>query len=171
MASRRPVSVRIFLAFLGLALLHSSFAQNSPEDYLEPHNAARAEVGVGPLVWDDGLQAYAQSYAEKRAGDCNLVHSKGPYGENIFWGKGKVFNAGEAVKAWVKEKAFYDYNSNSCQPGKMCGHYTQVVWRNTKRVGCGRVQCDSGAYFIVCSYDPRGNWKGQWPYDLPDASS
>ena len=171
MASRRPVSVRIFFVFLGLALLHSSFAQNSPSDYLIPHNDARAVVGVDPLVWDEGLEAYAQNYAEERAGDCELIHSSGPYGENLFWGSGTVYNAEDAVKLWVDEKEFYDYDSNSCQPEQMCGHYTQVVWSTTQRVGCGRVQCDSGDYFIICSYDPPGNWEGEWPYGRTVVSS
>ncbi|CAA7405054.1 unnamed protein product [Spirodela intermedia] len=164
MVSWRPSSVALLVVALGFALLHHSSAQNSPANYLRPHNAARAAVGVEPLTWDPTLQEYAQNYAEERAGDCDLVHSQGPYGENIFWGWGKVYNAKDAVQSWVNEEQYYDYDSNSCQEGKVCGHYTQVVWRNTERVGCGRVRCDSGAYFIVCSYDPRGNWEGEWPY-------
>ena len=109
MASRRPVSVRTFLVFLGLALLHSSFVQNSPSDYLIPHNDARAKVGVGPLVWDEGLGAYAQSYAEERAGDCELIHSSGPYGENLFWGSGTVCNAEDVVKSWVYNRIVVIY--------------------------------------------------------------
>ncbi|CAA6668225.1 unnamed protein product [Spirodela intermedia] len=142
MVSWRPSSVALLVVALGFALLHHSSAQNSPANYLRPHNAARAAVGVEPLTWDPTLQEYAQNYAEERAGDCDL----------------------DAVQSWVNEEQYYDYDSNSCQEGKVCGHYTQVVWRNTERVGCGRVRCDSGAYFIVCSYDPRGNWEGEWPY-------
>ncbi|MEM6522020.1 MAG: CAP domain-containing protein, partial [Cyanobacteria bacterium P01_C01_bin.70] len=41
------------------------------------------------------------------------------------------------VAAWVAEKADYDYASNSCASGKVCGHYTQIVWRETTAVGCG----------------------------------
>ncbi|GJN24430.1 hypothetical protein PR202_gb12168 [Eleusine coracana subsp. coracana] len=75
-----------FLSSLALTAIAAA-AQNSPEDYLDPHNAARDDVGVNPLTWDDTVAAYAQSYAEQRRGDCALVHSQGgPYGENIFWG-------------------------------------------------------------------------------------
>ncbi|MQL74773.1 hypothetical protein Taro_007149 [Colocasia esculenta] len=152
---------------MSIALVSVALAQNSPNDYLEPHNAARAEVGVDPLTWDLRLARYAQSYAEKRAGDCELVHSYGPYGENLFWGWGRPYTASDAVNSWTKEEEYYDYYRNSCDAGRLCGHYTQVVWADTHKVGCGRVRCDSGAYFIVCSYDPPGNVQGEWPYLVP----
>ncbi|KAK3124373.1 hypothetical protein QOZ80_7BG0585720 [Eleusine coracana subsp. coracana] len=157
-----------FLSSLALTAIAAA-AQNSPEDYLDPHNAARDDVGVNPLTWDDTVAAYAQSYAEQRRGDCALVHSQGgPYGENIFWGSaGGDWSAADAVKSWVDEKQFYDHDSNSCSApeGQSCGHYTQVVWRDTTAVGCARVVCDDDAgVFIICSYDPPGNVVGQSPY-------
>ena len=54
-------------------------------------------------------------------------------------------------------------NSNKCKPGKMCGHYTQIVWKNTKKVGCAMIECN-GTSTWVCQYDPPGNWVGQKPY-------
>ena len=151
------------LCLFGLTLLRLSFAQDTQQDYLKAHNDARAAVGVGPLTWDDKVAAYAQDYAKKRIGDCNLVHSGGPYGENIAWGSADLSGTA-AVKLWVDEKASYDYNSNSCAAGKVCGHYTQVVWRNSVRLGCAKVRCNSGGTFITCNYDPPGNYVGQKPY-------
>lgn len=149
---------------LGLALVHTIHAQDSPQDFLSAHNSARSAVGVAPLVWDDKVAAFAQDYANQRKGDCKLVHSGGPYGENIAWGKPDLSGT-NAVKMWVDEKADYDYNSNTCAAGKQCGHYTQVVWRNSARVGCAKVKCDNGGgTFIGCNYDPRGNIVGQRPY-------
>ena len=139
-------------------------AQNSPQDYLDAHNLARAQVGVGPMVWDDTIAAYAQSYGNQRMGDCNLIHSGGPFGENIFWGFGADITGRDATSAWINEGQFYDYNSNGCISGQQCGHYTQVVWRNSVRLGCARVQCVSGAIFITCNYDGPGNYIGQRPY-------
>ncbi|KAM2731092.1 hypothetical protein EV2_034798 [Malus domestica] len=69
-----------------------------------------------------------------------------------------------AVDLWVAEKADYSYESNSCAAGKVCGHYTQVVWRNSARVGCAKVRCSSGGTFIGCNYDPPGNYVGEKPY-------
>ncbi|GJN10357.1 hypothetical protein PR202_ga28445 [Eleusine coracana subsp. coracana] len=92
-----------FLSSLALTAIVAA-AQNSPEDFVDPHNAARDDVGVDPLTWDDTVAAYAQSYAEHRQGDCALVHSQGgPYGENIFWGSaGGDWSAVDAVKSWLK---------------------------------------------------------------------
>jgi pathogenesis-related protein 1 len=151
------------LCLFGLTLLRLSFAQNTQQDYLKAHNDARAAVGVGPLTWDNKVAAYARDYANKRIGDCSLVHSGGPYGENIAWSSADLSGTA-AVKLWVDEKASYNYNSNSCAAGKVCGHYTQVVWRNSVRLGCAKVRCNSGGTFITCNYDPRGNYVGQKPY-------
>ncbi|KAG6652680.1 basic form of pathogenesis-related protein 1-like [Carya illinoinensis] len=150
------------ICFTGLTLIHDlALAQNSDQDFVDAHNAARDEVGVGPISWDDTLAAYAQNYALERR-DCNLEHSNGPYSENIAAGW-SGFTAIEAVKMWVDEKQFYDYDTNSCV-GDECRHYTQIVWRDTTHLGCARVRCNSGGIFVTCNYDPPGNNDGERPY-------
>ncbi|PON86808.1 Cysteine-rich secretory protein, allergen V5/Tpx-1-related [Trema orientale] len=149
---------------LGFAMIQSSRAQNSPQDYLNAHNSARAQVGVGPMTWDDGIAAFALQYANKHAGDCSMVHSGVPeYGENLAKSTGDLTGT-SAVNLWVQEKAYYDPNSNSCAVGQVCGHYTQVVWRNSVRLGCAKVRCANGGTLIGCNYSPRGNIIGQRPY-------
>ncbi|RZC76480.1 hypothetical protein C5167_000601 [Papaver somniferum] len=152
-----------FIVFLTLALsFHVSQAQTPQQQYLAAHNAARAEVNVGALVWDDNVAAYAANYANQRAGDCQLIHSGGRYGENLAGSSGNLA-IGRAVNLWVSEKTMYDYQSNSCQGGD-CRHYTQVVWRNSIRLGCASRTCNNGGTFVICSYDPPGNWARQRPY-------
>ncbi|WOL08054.1 pathogenesis-related protein PRB1-3 [Canna indica] len=138
-------------------MAYTTFAQNSPQDFVDAHNAARTTVRVRPVSWDATMAAYAQNYANQRISDCQLVHSGGPYGENLFWGLGANFTAVDAVNSWVSEKNEYDYNSNSCATGKVCSHYTQVVWPSTTSIGCARVWCNSGSIFITCNYSPPGN--------------
>ncbi|KAJ8769762.1 hypothetical protein K2173_007622 [Erythroxylum novogranatense] len=138
------------LCLMSLSLVSLIHAQDAPNDYVQAHSAAVA--------------AFSQNYASQRADDCNLVHSTNrPCGENLAMSTGDLSGA-EAVKLWVDEKPFYDYGSNSCAEGQVCGHYTQVVWKNSVRIGCAKVRCGNGGTFIGCNYDPPGNYVGQQPY-------
>ena len=140
---------------------------------LATHNAARSAVGVGPLQWSNTValsaQAWADQLAEKES--CAWRHSTTEYGENIFYSwttnKSARRSANEPVDWWVAEKADYTYSSNSCASGKVCGHYTQVVWEDTTHVGCGKSSCTSADRFEevwVCQYNPPGNFVGEQPY-------
>ncbi|XP_022148794.1 pathogenesis-related protein PR-1 type-like [Momordica charantia] len=149
---------------LTFTTIPSSLAQHAPHDFVNAHNAARAQVGVGPVHWDERVANFARQYANQRINDCQLVHSGGPYGENIAGSTGHGLSGTDAVRLWVDEKQFYNHTANSCAPGKVCGHYTQVVWRNSVRIGCAKVRCRNGGTFITCNYDPPGNFAGQRPY-------
>ncbi|KAJ1434853.1 Pathogenesis-related protein 1-like, SCP domain [Sesbania bispinosa] len=141
------------------------YGQDSAQDYLDAHNRARSEVGVGPMSWDANVASYAETYVNTLRGSCELVHSGGPYGENLAWSSGDLSGTA-AVDMWVAEKPNYDYDSNSCVGGE-CGHYTQVVWSNSVRLGCAKVQCDDGSSTIIsCNYDPPGNFIDQRPFDI-----
>ncbi|KAF9587688.1 hypothetical protein IFM89_004520 [Coptis chinensis] len=162
-------AVLTFTCMVGLlAHLHVVQAIDTPEKWVKLHNDVRAKVGVGPLRWNRTLENYAKNYAIKRSGDCELIHSHGPYGENIYWGQGEgVTDAAAAMRCWVDEEIdYYDYNANTCIDGKDCLHYTQIIWKNTVQVGCGMAQCTTVAnkVFISCNYYPPGNFVGQRPY-------
>lgn len=94
-----------------------------------------------------------------------MEHSMGPYGENLAEGYDNM-DGDAAVKFWLTEKADYDYNSNTCKGKEAyeCGHYTQIVWRDTKSVGCARAKCKNNWMFVICSYYPVGNIDGEKPY-------
>ncbi|CAL9223682.1 unnamed protein product [Arabidopsis halleri] len=136
-----------------------------PQETLAVHNNARAMVGVGPMVWNETLATYAQKYAHERARDCAMKHSSGPFGENLAAGWGTM-SGPVATEYWMTEKENYDYDSNTCGGGDgVCGHYTQIVWRDSVRLGCGSVRCKNDEYiWVICSYDPPGNYIGQRPY-------
>ncbi|XVF22377.1 hypothetical protein REPUB_Repub12eG0167300 [Reevesia pubescens] len=145
-------------------LLPALFAQSEKQQFLNAHNKARAHLGEPLFVWDETLASYAQTWANKRSSDCRMIHSYGPYGENIFWGGRDHWSPKDVVRSWVKEHRFYNRKSNACLPGKLCGHYTQIVWRDTIKVGCARSKCKNGGIIVICSYDPPGNYANENPF-------
>ncbi|CAI5467108.1 unnamed protein product [Closterium sp. Yama58-4] len=134
---------------------------------LEEHNKARREVGVPDLAWDDGVAAAAQEWADHLASiNCPLEHG---LGQNLYWLSPAGLTSEEdrgAVQAWVDEKADWTPSPipDGCVEGKKCGHYTQVVWRDTTHVGCASAQCPDGGGMWVCDYSPQGNIEGSMPY-------
>ncbi len=143
----------------------SPFAQA----FVDAHNDARRRAEPTPepalpdLVWDDGLAEIATAWAE----GCVFEHSAGTTGENLAAYSFTVEPA-VVVDGWFSEIANFDYAQNSCATGEQCGHYTQIVWRDTLRVGCAVQACDLTGFgradLWVCEYDPAGNWVGEWPY-------
>lgn len=136
--------------------------------FLYYHNLVRLAHLELPLAWDPRLESYARWWAQQRSSDCALRHSfpEGGFtlGENIFWGPGSRWGPRDAVGAWADERRWYMYERNECEPGRTCGHYTQLVWRSTRRVGCARLVCRDGDVFMTCNYDPPGNYAGERPY-------
>lgn len=133
---------------------------------LERHNYWREDVGVpGNMVWSDEMARLAADWALKlKKKGCGFEHRPdNNYGENLFMGTTGYYGAADVVNAWASEKADYSYAKNKCKAGKMCGHYTQIVWENTTKVGCAKIACD-GNDIWVCNYDPPGNWVGEKPY-------
>lgn len=139
------------------------------------HNQVRAMVDTAtplpPLTWSNELAATAAAWVAqcKSTGgqllDHNADRSVGhPYyvGENIYASSGTATAQG-AVQAWAAEKAQYTY-PNGYSP--QTGHYTQLVWRDTREVGCALGDCPALQYgsTIVCDYGPGGNVGGQAPY-------
>jgi len=133
-----------------------------------------------PLTWSNEVAKIAQAYAEKLAASgCNLVHSTGSgLGENLAYYGGIMATASQVVEGWAGEESCYKFGvfmrDDSCdmtcttmQNSNGCGHYTQVVWRNTTQVGCGVATCGTGRSaqeVWVCNYKAPGNYVGQRPY-------
>ncbi|KAK1417569.1 hypothetical protein QVD17_26698 [Tagetes erecta] len=160
---KNPGHVIMVLAFA--IIMAIADAQDSPQEYVNAHNHFRQELNLPPMSWDETVAEYARSYANQRMNDCAMIHTKPPhkYGENLACGPD--LNATGVVFFWGREKAWYDYNTNTCEQGKKCGHYTQIVWKDSLKVGCGRVKCtNTPMWYIVCSYFPPGNYIGAKPY-------
>ena len=138
--------------------------EEEAQSLLATHNEWRAEVGVAPLTWSIALSESAKIWATTLEKKCEFRHSQNNYGENLWRGTSGYFSPADAVNSWGSEKEDYNYSKNKCKTGKVCGHYTQIVWENTKSVGCATMNCD-GMTTWVCQYDPPGNWVGEKPYE------
>ena len=129
---------------------------------LQAHNAIRAGVGVPPLVWSAHLAAVAQDWANRLIATGAFAHRPGdPYGENLYAISGGAASPAQVVAAWAEEARGYDVRTDRC--AGVCGHYTQIVWRATRQMGCG-VATDPEREIWVCDYDPPGNVVGFRPY-------
>ncbi|CAH1779957.1 unnamed protein product, partial [Owenia fusiformis] len=149
------------------------------------HNQARSSVSPKAadmlfMTWDDDLASMAQEWAEK----CTWEHGNPernpkPYssiGQNLWAGTGSPSVNG-AVNSWDNERRYYTFDTRACQSGKVCGHYTQVAWADSHKVGCGAARCTKNSPFsastwnyVVCNYGPAGNYVGRHPYTKSSTS-
>lgn len=132
--------------------------------FLMEHNSERSRLRLPLLTWDPALAKSASDYASR----CVFRHSVGRnYGENLYASFPKQDDsvvARLAVTAWLREKSLVTSNW-SCLKSLTCGHYTQIVWRSTKRIGCAVAHCAGNlANHVVCQYSPPGNVIGQTPF-------
>lgn len=158
---------------------------------VEAHNRYRRELNrqIPDLQWSDTNARDAKHYADILAVNGDFEHdpnnhntdsatggyANGPYGENLY---AVSFSDDpdrvmlDAVKAWGDEKAHYHYgvvgDPDTCDSGEQCGHYTQIIWKETEKVGCAIAQYQRGdfrdGYVVVCKYTPPGNVINRAPY-------
>jgi len=142
----------------------SQSARVNQTEILAAHNRYRREVGVRGLVWSESIAASARKWAEYLAATGSFKHSSSGYGENIWSGTTGSFSQTSMVDRWGGEQQNFVTGSsfpNVCR-GR-CGHYTQIIWRNTTAIGCGLATGGKRDY-LVCQYDPPGNYRGRKPY-------
>lgn len=139
---------------------------------LAMHNSARSAVAVEPLRWNDTLARQASDWAGRLAMQGRLEHAPASragsgHGENLWIGTRGAFDPEEMVQHWLDEQR-HIRPGQAVQTGKggnlaSVGHYTQMVWRGTRQVGCG---IGRGPRYdvLVCRYDPPGNLIGSSAY-------
>jgi hypothetical protein len=145
-----------------------SFAASFPGRVLAAHNAERARAGVPQLVWDNALGTAAAGYAAQMAMSGRFAHSdrsgRPGTGENLWMGTHGAFSVEAMVGAWASEKRFFRAGTfpNVSRTGDWedVGHYTQMIWPTTQRVGCALASTPRVDY-LVCRYAGKGNIDGR----------
>ncbi|XP_014222130.1 venom allergen 3-like [Trichogramma pretiosum] len=178
-------------------VLSAGLSENEKRTIVNVHNQLRQKVANGRegrglpgpqpaaknmqnLQWDNELATIAQRWANQ----CDFNHDKCrnverySVGQNIAYvgttGDVNTLKVESMVNNWYNEVK--DYSKNSVSKftslkgpnGKDVGHYTQLVWAKTNRVGCGAMRYNDGRFnkfFLVCNYGPTGNYQGQPVYE------
>jgi hypothetical protein len=142
------------------------------ERLLAAHNRERSAAGIPALAWDPALAADAASWGEALAASGAFEHmtdvdEEDPQGENLWAGTRGAYSPEEMVGGWTEEKKYF-------RPGRFpdnsatgdfadVGHYTQVMWRESDRVGCALAE-GAEEEVLVCRYRTAGNVVGERPF-------
>lgn len=152
-------------------VLYSRGPVNSPAvaaELVEQHNVERRQRGAAPLSWDPALAQGAQVYANELARLNLLRHSprnvRRGIGENLWRGTRDYFRPSRMVGDWASERSMFrpaNFPAVS-KTGNWAdvGHYTQIIWPGTQRVGCA-IAKSASSDVLVCRYWPSGNVDGQ----------
>jgi uncharacterized protein YkwD len=130
---------------------------------LEAHNKYRTKHHVPPLNLNKELCKIAQSYAEKLLQNNSMDYSFGKFkgndmGENIFKCQGTEATGEMATNDWYNEVKSHNFKKDF---QKNTGHFTQIIWKDTKEVGFGKAS-RGNTYYVVANYYPPGNFLGQY---------
>ncbi|XP_077985993.1 uncharacterized protein LOC144440485 [Glandiceps talaboti] len=128
----------------------------------EAHNYYRCLHGVPLLKWDKTLEKYGDHLAASNAIQGRLEHSYfGRFGENIAMQEVKGI---DRITGLGFVKMFHDeiklFNFKNPKFSFDTGHFTQLIWKTTKRIGCGsslRHKKHWTQFYVACEYDPPGN--------------
>ncbi|CAD7676933.1 unnamed protein product [Nyctereutes procyonoides] len=140
------------------------------------HNKFRSEVSPRAsdmlyMTWDPALARIAKAWARNCRFEHNgQLHSKTLHpnftsvGENIWTGSVSIFSVSSAITSWYNEVHDYDFQTQKCN--KVCGHYTQVVWADSYKVGCAVQYCPtvaglqfSNTAHFICNYGPGQSYR------------
>ena len=146
------------------------------DEIVRIHNQVRAEVGTAPLKWNCDLANFSQNWANADTFEHSTQQQReqiikgGMAGENLALDSGSTALMSALNKGWIDEKLFWNNSTDTCATDKVCGHYTQMVWKTTTEVGCGIIRTsrklgeEFRASYLVCTYYPSGNTAGEKAY-------
>lgn len=138
---------------------------------LAAHNRERSALGVEALQWNPALAASARQWADHLSATGAFEHApekaSDPEGENLWAGTRGAYGLEAMVDGWVREKRFFKPGTfpDNSTTGRVddVGHYTQLVWRQTRQVGCA-LASGRREDVLVCRYSDAGNYLGEVPF-------
>lgn len=148
-----------------------SYYSEFETDCLKAHNEFRARHGVPALKLSKRLCKHAEEWARILASRGVLQHrNNSQYGENIFclWSSNAQNNhvsGREVVENWYSEINKHIFNREPIT--LKTGHFTQVVWKESRELGVGMAKNRSGEIFVVANYHPAGNFIGSFEKNVP----
>ena len=169
------LSILTLIPFVILKIEGEKFNSTELEKYrktiLDNHNYYRKKHQVGQLTRNSDLEKIAQSHAEKLMQgqsyqDTENVYKKEKIGENRFSCSNNIqvcINATYTTDNWYKESATYNYDDP--HSGPCPNRFTQMVWKETKQIGCG-ASCLGYRCYGICHYYPAGNNYTQYIYNV-----
>uniref|UniRef100_A0A0N5A2Y1 SCP domain-containing protein n=1 Tax=Parastrongyloides trichosuri TaxID=131310 RepID=A0A0N5A2Y1_PARTI len=134
------------------------------EHFIKETNEYRRKHGVPPLVYDKTIEQKAQRHANLLAKLRRLKHERDDiYGENL----GTVYGSSgdDIVQKWYDEIKYYNFDNPRYT--SQVGHFTQVVWKSSKKFGFGIAKDSRGQIYVVCKYFPPGNVLNQMAENVP----
>jgi hypothetical protein len=134
---------------------------------LAAHNDERERMGVPQLVWSSRLADEAQPWADELARRGVLVHTtreaRRSAGENLWMSAPGWYGPEDMIGAFVNEGRYFRPgrfpNVSTTSDWYVVGHYTQLIWPETREVGCA-VGETRNHEVLVCRYWPSGNING-----------
>lgn len=158
-------SIHVFAMLLAWAAPSRAHSENRfGAEMLWAHNVERQSFNAPPMIWDSRLASDAEGYAAELAGTGQWRHStpgrRAGQGENLWVGTRGAFSLADMIASWSSEKrnfrpgVFPNVSRNGSWHG--VGHYTQIVWPTTTRVGCG-LRSSADRDYLVCRYSSPGN--------------
>jgi Cysteine-rich secretory protein family len=167
-SSRFVIAVLALWAGCAAPASAATLATGFPARILAAHNIERTRMGMPPLAWDDALGFGAATYAQQMALSGLFAHSdrhaRRGIGENLWMGTHGAFSIEAMVGGWAAEKRYFvpGVFPNNSRTGNWedVGHYTQMIWPTTTRVGCA-IASTARIDYLVCRYATAGNMDGR----------
>lgn len=136
------------------------------KDFLIAHNAFRDCHGCKSLSLKSDCTKHAQKWADECAIKDRMAHNPDElYGENVYSCSGFEPTGFHVSNAWYKESEKFNYDKPAFSANT--GHFTNMIWKDTSKVGVGVARSVAGKYYVVACYNTPGNVKDQFAENVP----